>query len=166
MAKFGFDSSEVDLNDMPSGSYEPIPPGDYVLSATEAVEKTTKSGGEMIAVTFEVVKGEFEGRKIWNNFNTRNASEVAQRIGRQQLVFWATACGKPDCDDTDKLIDKPFKASVGIDKGTGGYADSNVVKSFLFEADEKPAAAKPAAAKPAAPPPAAKSGGKPTNPWD
>ena len=167
MAKFGFDSSEVDMNNVPSGSYEPLPPGDYVLSATEAVEKTTKSGGEMIAVTFEVVKGEFEGRKIWNNFNTRNASEVAQRIGRQQLVAWATACGKPDCDDTDKLIDKQFRATVSIEKGTGGYKDSNRVRAFLFNAEQAaPAAAKPAARPVAKAAPAAPAASKTANPWD
>ena len=166
MAKFGFDVSEVDASaSVGGGSREPIEPGDYTLKALEAEEKETKSGGTMIKVKFEVVGGMHAGHWIWQNFNITNKSEKAQAIGRQQLVAWATACGKPNADDTDKLIDKPFKAAVGISKGTGGYADSNEVKAFLFEEDEKPAAAAKPAAK-ATPAPAVKPAGKTANPWD
>lgn len=164
MAKFGFDTSEVDVNDTPSsGNYDPIPDGEYTLVGLEAEEKSTASGGEMIKVKFEVVGGEFNGRWIWQNFNTVNKSEMAQKIGRQQLVAWATACGKADCDDTDKLIGKKFQAAVDTQKGTGGYKDSNRVRAFLFAADDKPAKA-PAKAAPAKA--AEAPAGKKANPWD
>ena len=81
------------------------------------------------------------------------------------MVAWATACGKPDADDTDKLLEKPFSAAVSIEKGTGGYSDSNRIKAFLFNQEAAPAKAapKPAAkAAPAAAAPASKS----ANPWD
>ena len=166
MAKFGFDVSEVDASATSGGgSREPIESGNYTLKALEAEEKETKSGGTMIKVKFEVVGVKNAGHWIWQNFNITNKSEKAQAIGRQQLVAWATACGKPNADDTDKLIDKPFKAAVGISKGTGGYADSNEVKAFLFEEDEKPAVAAKPAAK-ATPAPAVKPAGKTANPWD
>ncbi len=166
MAKFGFDTSEVDVNEQGGGSYEPIPPGDYTLKALEATEKATRDGtGSYISVKFEVVGGEHDGRLLWNIFNVNNKSEVAQRIGRQQLVAWATACGKPDADDTDKLIEKKFRATVSIEKGTGNYKDSNRIRAFLFE---QPAAAPgkapaPAKAPARAPAPAAAPG---KNPWD
>jgi hypothetical protein len=166
MAKFGFDVSDVTPDTgATGGSYDPIPEGEYVLKALDAEEKATSKGdGSYIKVKFEVVKGEHTGRLLWQNFNINNPSEKAQRIGRQQLVAWATACGKPEADDTDKLLEKPFRAAVSIEKGTGGYADSNRIKAFLFEQEDAPApkaAAKPAAkAAPAAP--AAKS----ANPWD
>jgi hypothetical protein len=169
MAKFGFDTSEVDVNEQGGGgNYDPLPEGEYTLKAVEAVEKVTKAGnGNYINVKFEVVKGEFAGRLLWNIFNINNPSETAQRIGRQQAVAWATACGKPDCDDTDKLLDKSFKAAVSIQPAKDGYAASNRIKAFLFDssasADEKPrAAAKPAAKAAATAAPAAKA----ANPWD
>ena len=164
MAKFGFDTTDV-LPDTGTtgGSYDPIPDGEYTLKALEAEEKDTSAGtGTYIKVKFEVVKGEFAGRWIWQNFNINNPSEKAQRIGRQQMVAWATACGKPDADDTDRLLDKPFSAAVSIEKGTGGYADSNRIKAFLFNQE---APAKPAPKTPAKPP-AAPAAGKSANPWE
>lgn len=167
MAKFGFDTSDVqpDTGAGGGGSYEPFPPGEYIIKALEAEEKTTSKGdGTYIKVKFEVVKGEHAGRLLWQNFNVVNQSAKAQQIGRQQLVAWAAACGKPDADDTDKLLEKPCRAEIIIEKGSGGYSDSNKVKAFLFDSTgetAKAAAPKPAAAKPAAAP-----AGKSANPWD
>ena len=166
MAKFGFDVSDVTPDTgATGGSYDPIPEGEYVLKALDAEEKTTSAGtGSYIKAKFEVVKGEYTGRLIWQNLNNKNPSEKAQRIGRQQLVAWAAACGKPDADDTDKLLEKPFTAAVSIEKGTGGYADSNRIKAFLFNQEPAPAKAAP---KPAAKPaPAAAPASKSANPWD
>jgi hypothetical protein len=162
MAKFGFDSSEVDVNEGPS--YELLPEGEYTMKAIDAEEKETSTGGEMIVAKFEVIGGKHDGRWVWMNFNIVNRSEAAQRIGRQQLVAWATACGKPDANDTDKLLDKRFNAIVGIQKGTGGYKDSNTIKQFLFGDASSPKAA-PAESKaaPAEKPAAVASG---SNPWD
>jgi hypothetical protein len=166
MAKFGFDVAEVDMSSVPSGgNREPVPAGDYALKALEADEKETASGGTMIKAKFEVLKGEHVGRWIWQNFNVVNKSEIAQRIARQQLVGWATACGRADCDDTDKLIDKPFMATVGIDPAKGGYAASNKIVAFLSDKTDTPSAKPAAKATPAAAK-AAPAAAKAANPWD
>lgn len=169
MAKFGFDTSEVDVN--AQGSFDPIPAGNYVLKATEAEDKQTKAGtGSYLAVTFVVVEGEFKGRKVWMNFNTHNPSEKAQNIGRQQLVSWATAAGKANASDSDHLIDRKFTCTLDIEKQEG-YSARNNIKAFLFEAAESPAAAEKPKAAPtpkAAPAPkaAAAPASKSANPWD
>lgn len=163
MAKFGFSPDEVDVN--ATVSRDPIPAGDYVLKCLEAEEKATKSGGTMIKAKFEVVSpSEFAGRWIWNNYNIVNASEKAQNIGRQQLVSWATAAGKPDADDTDKLIDRKFTATVAVEPASGAYSASNSIKSYLLpEAEGKPAKTPAAKAAPASAKPAV---AKSANPWD
>lgn len=179
MSKFGFDLNEYQGEER--GSYDPIPKGEYKMKATEAEFKDTRSGGQMIAVTFEVVGGEHNGRKIWNNFNVVNNSEKAQRIGREQVSAWAKAAGKPNATDFNELLERPFGALVDIEKGTDGYADKNRIYGFIQSSSSAPA---PTAAKKAAPAPAAKSlldleedvpppvpkteapaGGK-KNPWD
>lgn len=173
MAKFGFDVSDVSPDTgAAGGSYDPIPEGEYWLKALDAEEKATSAGtGSYIKVKFEVVKGEHAGRLLWQNFNVNNPSAKAQQIGRQQLVAWAAACGKPDADDTDKLLEKPFRADVIVEKGTGGYKDSNRIRAFLFDNGGASAPAAPKAAAPKAAAPAAKAAApapasKTANPWD
>lgn len=153
MAKFGFDVTEIEVS--APAEYDPIPEGEYILKAVDAEEKATSRGdGSYFKVKFEVVRGEHAGRLLWQNFNVNNPSEKAQRMARQQIAAWAIACGKPNADDTDKLLGKPFAATVVIEPGTGGYKPSNKIKVFLFEqVADAPAPAKkaPPVAKPTAP---------------
>lgn len=169
MAKFGFDTSEIDVN--AQGSFDPMPEGNYVLKATEAEEKATKAGtGSYLKVAFAVAEGDFKGRKVWMNFNTQNPSEKAQAIGRQQLVSWATAAGKANASDSDQLIDRKFTCTLGIEKQEG-YAAQNTIKAFLFETASTSAEAPAAAVKPRSAPVAPKAApaaaaAKSANPWD
>lgn len=168
MAKFGFNVNEVEVS--APAEYDPIPEGEYILQAIDAEEKPTSRGdGTLIKAKFEVVRGEYAGRLIWQNFNTNNPSEKAQNIGRQQLVSWATACGKPDADDTDKLLGKTFSAVVAIDPANNGYKASNRIKVFLLDhaSSSAPASKSPAPnAKVATPAPKAAPAAKSGNPWD
>ena len=166
MAKFGFDLDEVEAD--VQQDYRPFPKGNYKLQAVEAEEKeTAKRNGTYIKVKFEVVSGEHTGRLLWENFNVSNPSEVAQRIGRQQLVAWATACNKPDANDTDVLIGKTFEASVDIEKGTGGYEDSNKIKGYLRSDSYDNIAKVPKAAPVEKEEPKAEvKKDTPSNPWD
>ena len=190
MAKFGFSVADTEYSER--GEFEIIPKGTEVtLKATEAEEKKTSAGtGSYIAVEFEITKGEYVGRKVWQNFNVNNPNDKAQKIGREQIAGWARACGKPNAKDTDDLLERPFNAKLGIEKGTGGYSDKNKIDSFLLPgaagapAKSAPASkgkfddATPAEKKPAPTPepedapksePASKSvteGTKKRNPWD
>lgn len=137
MAKFGFSTDDYNPSDR---DFEVMPKAEYTLKATEAEEKETNNGnGSYIAAVFEVVKGEHAGRKIWQNFNINNSSEKAEKIGREQIVGWARACGKPNAQDTDELLERNFQAKLDIEKGTGGYSDKNKISAFLMS--EKAASA-------------------------
>jgi len=130
MAKFGFSTDDYEPSDR---DFEVMPKAEYTLKATEAEEKEAKNGnGSYIAAVFEVVKGEHAGRKVWQNFNINNSSEKAEKIGREQVVGWARACGKPNAQDTDELLERNFQAKLDIEKGTGGYADKNKISAFLM----------------------------------
>ena len=168
MAKFNFDPSEVEASTYSSDqSYEIMPDGEYKLAGVDAEEKQTqKKNGSYINAKFEVVDGPHTGRFIWQNFNIVNPNETAQRIGRQELVAWATACGKATADDTDKLLGKIFSAKVGVEKGTGGYADSNRIKAFLIGSPTRAPKPMNTPAPAAQAPVAETSGAASSNPWD
>lgn len=144
MANFGFDISEVEVSER--GDFEIMPKGEYTLKATDAELKSTKKGdGKYLSVTFEIVKGQYTGRKVWQNFNVVNPNEKAEQIGREQVAGWARAAGKPNARDSDDLLERSFNCNLDIEKGTGGYSDKNIIKSFLTgESKSTPAPNKPA----------------------
>lgn len=129
MARFDFETADYEA----PMDFEIIPEGTEVrMKCTEAEEKETSSGGTMIAATFQIVEGEYKGRKVWTNFNVVNKSEKAQNFGRRMVSGWARACGKPNANDTDQLLEKPFWCKLGIEKGSGPYKDKNIISSFLM----------------------------------
>ena len=164
MARFDFDTKDFETST--TGDYDVMPVGEYTLKATDSEMKETKKGdGAYLAVTFEVLGPTHAGRKVWQNFNIHNPSEKAQRIGREQVAGWARAAGKPNATDSDELLERKFQAKLGIEKGTGGYSDKNIIKAFLAPAESSapvPTRSAPTAEKAA---PAAAAGKKP-NPWE
>lgn len=174
MATFDWDSNDYQADDR---DYTPVPAGVYRLKATNAEQKATRTGGEMIAVTFQIAEGQFKGRLIWHNFNVVNKSAQAERIGRSQVEAWKKAAGKPNAGSTDQLLDAPFFARVSIEEQPG-YNPRNRIDGFKFDAEaaaeikpSAPAEVKPAprsaapAAKPAAAPAKPAAGGQ-KNPWE
>ena len=66
-------------------NFDNIPDGKYTCFVTEAKMQDTKSGGMMIKTTLTVADGEYEGRKIFTNFNVENSNPKAVEIGLAQL---------------------------------------------------------------------------------
>lgn len=131
-----------------TGSFDPIPAGQYDATITRADLKPTKDGsGQMIAVRFDITGPTHQGRVVFSNLNIRNKSPKAEEIGRQQLGDIMRAIGLPSVQDTDQLVGNAIKIKVEIEKKEG-YEARNVVKAFKA-ASGSPAPA-PAAQAPAA----------------
>lgn len=131
-----------------------VPPGKYTLQVIESEVCATKAGtGQYIKFTFEILDGEYRGKRIYSNCNFANPNETAQRLGREWLKSLATYSGHPNPNvirDTQELHGRPVIGSVIVKDG-GEYADSNEIKGFAKVAGQ-PAAAPPAPAAPAAAP--------------
>lgn len=166
MAFFDFDLNSVSEDTNSGGSYELLPQGEYIMQCNACEERLTKAGtGSYLNAEFEIVDGEYAGRRVWQNFNVNNPNEKAQSIGRAELKRWANAAGKPAATDSDELIGEMFRGVVGVQKGNNGYADSNIIKKFSPMSGQ--AAPAPVAQQPT-PPPATQgtAGGTGGNPWD
>lgn len=147
-----------------TGVPEPVPPGEYMLQVDQTELLPTKDQtGMMLKCVLTVVAGEFEGRKLFPQFNVRNKSAQAQTIGIGELKALALACGV-DWEiaraDTDALLFKPFRANIGFEKeqinpNTGQpYPLRNRVMKYIPAGQAAPAAP-PKATAPAATPRAA-----------
>ena len=160
----GFLGETFDIKDMPaeaSRDFTPIPAGWYTASIAGAEAKDTKAGtGKYIAVRFDILGPEYQGRVVWCNLNTRNPNPKAEEIGRQQLGTIMRAIGLAKLEDSDQLLGGSLEIKVTV-KNDPTYGPSNEVRAFkAADGSSPPAVSQPATAdKPitsASPPWAAK----------
>jgi hypothetical protein len=165
MARYAFDATSV----APQQSLSPIPAGTYVASIIESDVKTTKENtGQYIQAVFQVLDGQFAGRKVFGRINVRNQNAQAEQIGQAQLSALQHAVGVLRMDDTQQLHGRPVQIRVKVRKDDSGrYEDSNEITGYAAApagttlppapAGQRPgfvAPPAPAAAAPAMPPPA------------
>jgi hypothetical protein len=140
----GFNAADID----PATEFEPVPAGKYVAVVTDSGMKATKAGnGSFLELTFEIVEGEFKGRKVWARLNLDNPNPTAVRIARAELSSLCRAVGVMQPKDSCELHNLPLVISVK--QRTDGEGEvRNEIKGFA----KKDGPAQPPQAASAAPP--------------
>lgn len=124
-----------------------IPEGRYKLVISDSQRKQTKSGtGAYLALTLEVVEGEYNGARIWVNLNLWNPSEAAVRIAREEFTAVAKACGVPAPRCSEELHNIPFFADVAAKTEADGRVRNSV--NAYYSIARNGAAPKPAQGAP------------------
>src|SRR5690348_7203685 len=82
-------------NDVPPSSpLEPVPANWYRAHIVASEVKPTKSGGgNYLQLEFDILDGEFKGRKFWDRLNIQNANQTAQEIAQRALSAVCHATG-------------------------------------------------------------------------
>ena len=126
MAFLSFNAAQV----QPQASFDPIPAGKYICQITESEIKSTKAGtGQQLVLTWEVLEGDFKGRKIWDRLNISNPNKQAEQISQAALSAICHAAGVLQMQDSSQLHNKPMRIRVNIKKSEG-YEPSNEVKGY------------------------------------
>lgn len=147
----GFNAAEV----QPQESFEPIPVGEYNAMITDSEMKPTKNGmGEYLQLVFEVVEGDYAGRKIWARLNLVNQNQTAVDIAQRELSAICRAVGVMQPQDSTDLHEKPLTIGVKI-RQSPGYDPSNEISAY-----------KPFQDGASAPKAAAPTGGAAKKPWE
>ena len=127
MAQFNFDASQV----APQQSVGPLPAGTYLAHIIESDVQPLKSGnGEGLKLTFEIIDGQFKGRRVYENLNIRHTSEDTQRIAQSQLSALCHAVNVIKLMDTAALHFKPVRINVTVREAVGQYKASNNIKGY------------------------------------
>lgn len=128
MASFSFDATQV----APSESFDLLPAGDYKAIITQSALNPLKSGGGLgLALTFEVIEGEFKGRKVWAHLNVQHTNEKAQNIAQRDLSAICHAVGVTKLTNTEALHSKPLGIKVKVKPEDGQYAAKNEIKGYV-----------------------------------
>jgi len=185
MASLGATFKATDF-DTEQRDYSELPNGIYRLEIESSDVTPTKDGrGTVLKTTNRVVEPvQYEGRKLFVNFNLENPSVAAQEAGQRQFASLCRALGVDQVEDSESLHFIAYTAKVRLGKpskevnsdGTPKYpARAEIGRYYFPDADDIPApgiddsqpaqAPKPAANdnRPAAQSAAAKPAG--SRPW-
>lgn len=138
------DGIDIENTTVEERSFDPLPPGDYLAQAVEGSVVRKDNGNAMIKLTFEVMEGDFERRRIWLNLNIRNANPTAQRIATEQLTeLWRDALGgKGNPPAADDLCYRPVLLRIEQKKRKDTGTTENVIKKFMPANGSAPPASK------------------------
>ena len=145
MATFNFDATTV----QPQQSFSVLPAGKYIAQVVGSDVKTNKSNtGQYLSLQFEILDGEFKGRRVFSNITVNHQNITAQEIGQSQLSSLCRAVGVMQLTETSQLHGRPLKIDVKI-RQDSQYGDQNDVKGFESAAGAAPVAqAQPASNTP------------------
>ncbi|OYV96103.1 MAG: hypothetical protein B7Z62_08825 [Deltaproteobacteria bacterium 37-65-8] len=156
MAKLNFNAAEVQPSE--GRSFDPIPDSWQPALISESEMKPTKAGdGQYLAVTFEILDGEYKSRKVWANLNLDNPNPKAVEIAYADLSAICYAAGKLNVANSEELHGIPLEIHVKPSKPKGDFAPSTEIVGYRTSStvaaqrvgNRTPvAAAKPAASTP------------------
>ena len=148
MSNFNFNANE----EAPDAGRMLAAAGWYPIVCTKLEHSATKDGdGEKINGQFEIVEGIYKGVNVFHNFNMRNPSEKAEKIGRAQFSALCHATRQLVIQQLTQLYSVPFRAKLKIETDTTGqYDPKNVIIAFKDYSD--PAAVDVGGAVPSAGP--------------
>ena len=136
-----FNANTVDTTD----NFDPIPEGTYRVLVASAEEKPTANGnGQGLNVQYEVVEGQYKGRKLFHWINLRNQSKVAEEIGHKELARLCLATNVPQPRSCAEFCGKLIQVTVKVGERNG--EKRNEIKSIVL-----PQAATAPAPQPTAP---------------
>ena len=111
----GFDANDVD----PDAGFEPIPDDDYTAAIVASETKPTKKVdvqkcpvGSHLDLTFEILEGDYKGRRLWACLNLDNPSQQAVDIARAELSAICRATDVMTPADSSELHDRPLLIQV------------------------------------------------------
>ncbi len=123
----GFDANQVD----PHVGFDPIPNGKYLAIITASEYKPTKNGaGRYLQFEYQILDGQFKGRKLWTRHNLENPSTDAVKIARSELSSICRAVGILTPGDTCELHNLPLIINVKVKKRDDSDENENVIKGW------------------------------------
>lgn len=157
-----FDKPFVADPDQAQPTFTPIADDNYKLLIESAEEKPSKGGNAMLAMQCLVEEGEktgkqYEGRKLFSNFNLEHPNPQVVEIAAKQLHALLILTGMKQLNDATELVGHTFKAHVKIKKRTD---TGELQNEIVFAVKKGETVVVPEQSAPTAPTTAPKAGGK------
>jgi hypothetical protein len=143
---------DTTAGDVITSTFDNLPSGWYLAHAIEGT-CAPKGGGTQLNLTWEILEGQFEKRRVWQREWAAHSSPQSQEIGQRMIRTIGQAVGVGKVERPEDLMFKPVEIRVGLTKKEDGYEQRNEVKSARKHgAGASVGAAAPAAGAPASTP--------------
>lgn len=117
-----------------TGELEPIPAAWYDVAMDQSEMKPTKdaatTGNAFLECRFNVLSGQYAGRKLYTRLNIKNNNPVASEIAYKELSAICHAVGIMQVQDSQQLHGIPLKVKVKVRAAEGNYGASNDITTF------------------------------------
>lgn len=129
MATFGnggFDATQHEPAD-----FTPLPAGKYLAAIAGSEMKPTKnSDGHYLYLTFQILEGQYKGRKVWDRLNLHNKNPAATAIAKGQLSAICRAIGVMTPKDSQELHNVPLVIDVRLKKRNESGDFDNEIRGY------------------------------------
>lgn len=105
----------IEKNDFNESELQPLPVGNYLVKVVNVEKKTSQSGNDYVGMVMEIIDGEYNGRKIYNNLHLtpKTAENSIKRIYKMAEFVGITPVAFSDVDSiidfTKNFIDLCFE---------------------------------------------------------
>ena len=114
-----------------------VSPGNYEVVIEEAIEKESKAGNAMLALTFQIVNDcPQRGSKIWVNLNLGHDNERVVKFAYNELKRICKAISAPRIlQSPADLTQRACVAKVVIEKRRDTGEDQNKIEAYIHPND-------------------------------
>ena len=125
MAEINYQTNDEKMND-----FSAIPAGDYIAQIKNDEIKESKTGAKYLALSWEILDGQYAGRIIFDNLNLWHSKQQVQAIAQGAMNAICIAAGFPNgVKDSGELHRKAILLKVAV-KTDKTYGDQNTIKKY------------------------------------
>ena len=136
LSGFDFNADQIE----PTNNFDPIPAGKYLAVIVDSEMKPNRAGtGSYLQLEFEIVEGQYKGRKLWTRLNLDHPNATAVRIARAELASICRAVGVLSPRDSVELHNLPLTIFVRCRKRPDTGEIVNEIKGYSPVTATKPA---------------------------
>lgn len=106
------------------------------------IRKTNAGDGRFLELTWEIVEGDYEKRRLWDRHNFENKSAVAVKIAQEQISAICHATNVLEFSDPGELAGVLCMIKIGVERKTG-QPDRNKIYGYMPDGDPKATVARP-----------------------
>ncbi len=142
------DDLMIDFTDVQAKSFEPVPPGWYVLEVKDYENRETKNKGKVMPAgtpgtnwEFHIVDHEkYEGKRIWSGqWHHPSSLGFMKAMLQASGVFTEEELSGPiQGAYRDRVLGTRMRCKVIVKAGTGGYSDKNEINAYKPMGEDVP----------------------------